>query len=100
MRDGKLAFMLYGADGLHDLLLRLGDLTRAEIARRCETPEVALSIDDLSRARRAVALPGPYTSASNVEITGGPGGTSTTLMTVPGGVDTCARRWRTSIAIA
>ena len=32
-------------DGVHDLLLRLGDMTRAEIALRCESAEVAASVD-------------------------------------------------------
>ncbi len=43
-------------DGLHDLLLRLGDMTRAEIALRCETPEVAATTDRLIKARRALEL--------------------------------------------
>ncbi|WP_263379857.1 Lhr family helicase [Granulicella paludicola] len=43
-------------DGLHDLLLRLGDMTRAEIALRCETPEVAATVDRLIKARRALEL--------------------------------------------
>jgi len=43
-------------DGVHDLLLRLGDLTRAELAARSATPEVAESVDRLLRARRALEL--------------------------------------------
>ena len=43
-------------DGVHDLLLRLGDLTRDELAVRCETPEVAASVDRLVRARRVLEL--------------------------------------------
>ena len=35
------------ADGVHDLLLRLGDLERAEIERRSVSPAVAATIDDL-----------------------------------------------------
>jgi ATP-dependent helicase Lhr and Lhr-like helicase len=45
-----------GTDGVHDLLLRLGDLERPEIARRCETAEIASRIDDLVLARRAVEV--------------------------------------------
>ena len=43
-------------DGIHDLLLRLGDLTRAELAARSSTPDVAESVDRLLRARRALEL--------------------------------------------
>jgi ATP-dependent helicase Lhr and Lhr-like helicase len=42
------------ADGLHDLLLKLGDLTRAEIEQRSATPAVASSIEELVQARRAL----------------------------------------------
>jgi len=38
-------------DGVHDLLLRLGDLTRSELLARCVTSEVADSIGKLMRAR-------------------------------------------------
>ena len=41
------------ADGLHDLLLRLGDLTEEEVAARCADP---LALDKLTRARRALAV--------------------------------------------
>ncbi|MEO8505930.1 MAG: DEAD/DEAH box helicase, partial [Acidobacteriota bacterium] len=43
-------------DGVHDLLLRLGDLDREEIAVRSASPEVAEGIDRLVRARRALAV--------------------------------------------
>src|ERR1700719_3963612 len=43
-------------DGLHDLLLKLGDLSDAEIAARCDTPEVAASAAELINARRAVRV--------------------------------------------
>jgi ATP-dependent Lhr-like helicase len=43
-------------DGVHDLLLRLGDLTRVELAARSATPEVAESVDRLLRARRVLEL--------------------------------------------
>jgi ATP-dependent Lhr-like helicase len=44
-----------GADSLHDLLLRLGDLTRAEIAQRCEGDTEGF-ITRLIKARRALEL--------------------------------------------
>jgi ATP-dependent helicase Lhr and Lhr-like helicase len=43
-------------DGVHDLLLRLGDRTRAEIAARCVSEEVADSVDGLIQSRRALEL--------------------------------------------
>jgi ATP-dependent Lhr-like helicase len=43
-------------DGVHDLLLRLGDLTRAEIVQRSESTDVAESVDKLIRARRVLEL--------------------------------------------
>jgi ATP-dependent Lhr-like helicase len=45
-----------GLDGVHDLLLRLGDLTRVELARRCVTEEVAESVTKLMRARRVIEV--------------------------------------------
>ena len=45
------------ADGVHDLLLRLGDLSAEEIARDgAASPEIAASIDELVNARRAVRV--------------------------------------------
>jgi ATP-dependent helicase Lhr and Lhr-like helicase len=44
------------ADGLHDLLLKLGDLSDAEIAARCASPEVAATATELVNARRAVRV--------------------------------------------
>ena len=44
------------ADGVHDLLLRLGDLTRAELLKRCVTEEVAESVTKLMRARRVLEV--------------------------------------------
>jgi ATP-dependent Lhr-like helicase len=41
------------ADGLHDLLLRLGDLSAQEIVARCDAPE---AIGELTAVRRAVAV--------------------------------------------
>ncbi len=43
-------------DSVHDLLLRLGDLTRDEIAARCVDPKTAASVDRLIRQRRALEL--------------------------------------------
>ncbi len=43
-------------DGVHDLLRRLGDLSKGEIEARSATPEVAKSISALVRARRAVSV--------------------------------------------
>ena len=43
-------------DGVHDLLLRLGDLTRAELRARSTTDEVAASVDRLIKARRVLEL--------------------------------------------
>ena len=43
-------------DGVHDLLLRLGDLTRAELRLRCVTEEVAYKVGTLLRARRVLEI--------------------------------------------
>ncbi|MGD0445659.1 MAG: DEAD/DEAH box helicase [Edaphobacter sp.] len=43
-------------DGVHDLLLRLGDLTRSEVRKRCVTEEVADTVGRLMRARRVLEL--------------------------------------------
>jgi ATP-dependent Lhr-like helicase len=43
-------------DGVHDLLLRLGDLTRAELRLRCVTEEVANKVETLMRARRVLEV--------------------------------------------
>ena len=43
-------------DGVHDLLLRLGDLARAELGARCVSDEVATSISRLIKARRVLEL--------------------------------------------
>jgi len=44
------------ADGVHDLLLRLGDLAADELRARCVSAEVAASIADLENARRVVSI--------------------------------------------
>jgi len=43
-------------DGVHDLLLRLGDLTRGELRARCISDEVAESMGKLMRARRVLEV--------------------------------------------
>jgi ATP-dependent helicase Lhr and Lhr-like helicase len=43
-------------DGVHDVLLRLGDLTRPELRLRCVTEEVADTIGKLMRARRVLEI--------------------------------------------
>jgi ATP-dependent Lhr-like helicase len=44
------------ADGIHDLCLRLGDLSRAEVARRVVDASLLDSIDRLVRSRRLLEL--------------------------------------------
>jgi ATP-dependent Lhr-like helicase len=44
------------ADGLHDLLLRLGDLSRDEVAQRVAAPDLLRSLNILVGAHRAVSL--------------------------------------------
>jgi ATP-dependent helicase Lhr and Lhr-like helicase len=44
------------ADGIHDLCLRLGDLSRAELARRVASPDLLTHVDRLIRARRLLEL--------------------------------------------
>jgi ATP-dependent Lhr-like helicase len=44
------------ADGVHDLLLKHGDLTESEIAARSTAPAIASTITDLTNARRAVRV--------------------------------------------
>jgi ATP-dependent Lhr-like helicase len=44
------------ADGIHDLCLRLGDLSRAELERRIASPDLLTHVDRLIRARRLLEL--------------------------------------------
>jgi ATP-dependent helicase Lhr and Lhr-like helicase len=44
------------ADGIHDLCLRLGDLSRAELARRVASPDLLAHVDRLVRSRRLLEL--------------------------------------------
>ncbi len=50
------SYQARSADGLHDLLLRLGDLSREEIAARSATPAVTAGLDDLLHDRRVLAV--------------------------------------------
>ena len=43
-------------DGVHDMLLRLGDLNRAELLQRVTSPEVAITVDRLQKSRRILEL--------------------------------------------
>jgi ATP-dependent helicase Lhr and Lhr-like helicase len=49
-------YQVKSADGLHDMLLSLGDLTRGEIAERSISVDVAASIEQLVVSRRALAV--------------------------------------------
>jgi ATP-dependent helicase Lhr and Lhr-like helicase len=44
------------ADGVHDLLLKLGDLSEAELAARSVNAEIAAMVHELAIARRAVRV--------------------------------------------
>jgi ATP-dependent helicase Lhr and Lhr-like helicase len=44
------------ADGIHDLLLRLGDLSREEIAQRVDSPELLKSVALLARVQRVLQI--------------------------------------------
>jgi len=44
------------ADGIHDLLLRLGDLSAEELRVRCENLEVFAQVENLVRAQRVLLL--------------------------------------------
>ncbi|MGZ6081423.1 MAG: DNA glycosylase AlkZ-like family protein, partial [Myxococcaceae bacterium] len=50
-------FRARGTDGIHDLLLRVGDLSAEEVRARCTSALVAAGVDDLVQMRRAVVLP-------------------------------------------
>jgi ATP-dependent Lhr-like helicase len=43
-------------DGVHDILLRLGDLTRSELAARSSTPNLAANVDKLIRTHRVLQV--------------------------------------------
>jgi ATP-dependent Lhr-like helicase len=50
-------YRAHSADGIHDLCLRLGDLSREELARRVVSPELLTHVDRLVRSRRLLELP-------------------------------------------
>jgi ATP-dependent Lhr-like helicase len=52
----KETYRARSADGIHDLCLRLGDLSRDELARRVASPDLLVHIDRLVRARRLLEL--------------------------------------------
>ena len=52
----KETYRARSADGIHDLCLRLGDLSRDELARRVESPDLLTHVDRLVRARRLLEL--------------------------------------------
>ena len=49
-------YRVKSADGVHDMLLSLGDLTEAEVRERSQTPDVAASVSALVAARRVLAV--------------------------------------------
>jgi len=49
-------FQARHADGVHDLLLKLGDLSAEEIAARSSNPEIAAGLDELIDSRRALCV--------------------------------------------
>jgi len=44
------------ADGVHDMLLKLGDLTAGEVEARCVSPGVATTLESLVSARRVLRI--------------------------------------------
>src|SRR4051812_44000787 len=50
------AYRVKSADGIHDMLLSLGDLSESEIAERSTSADVAASLDTLMAARRVVPI--------------------------------------------
>jgi ATP-dependent Lhr-like helicase len=49
-------YRAHSADGIHDLCLRLGDLSRDELARRVVSPDLVGQADRLVRARRLLEV--------------------------------------------
>src|SRR5271168_2662584 len=49
-------YRAHSADGIHDLCLRLGDLSRNELARRVALPDLMQQADRLVRARRLLEV--------------------------------------------
>ena len=52
----KETYRARSADGIHDLCLRLGDLSRDELARRVESPDLLTHVERLVRGRRLLEL--------------------------------------------
>ena len=50
-------YKVRSVDGLHDLLIRIGDLTLGELEARSVLPETATAVRELERARRIVSVP-------------------------------------------
>ena len=49
-------YRAHSADSIHDLCLRLGDLSREELARRVVSPDLLAHVDRLLRSRRLLEL--------------------------------------------
>jgi len=49
-------YRAHSADGIHDLCLRLGDLSREELVRRVVSPDLLAHVDRLLRSRRLLEL--------------------------------------------
>jgi ATP-dependent Lhr-like helicase len=49
-------YQVRSLDGLHDLLIRIGDLSLDELAARSTTPDTSAQIETLERARRVVRI--------------------------------------------
>jgi ATP-dependent Lhr-like helicase len=43
-------------DGVHDLLLKLGDLTKAELLARCVSPAIAITVERLRKSLRVLEV--------------------------------------------
>ena len=50
------SYRAHSADGIHDLCLRLGDLSREELSRRVVSPDLLAHVDRLVRSRRLLEL--------------------------------------------
>jgi ATP-dependent Lhr-like helicase len=50
------SYRVRSADGIHDLLLRLGDLTRQELSQRLVSQDLISSLDRLLRAKRLLEI--------------------------------------------
>src|SRR5678815_3088209 len=49
-------YRVRSVDGVHDLLIRIGDLTLEELAARSTIADVASAVESLERARRVITL--------------------------------------------